>query len=156
MTTKTKIAFSCYLAGILVITSVALVYLLTPQLLPYQETAIGINWSQLSIGLQTQFMSLMKVSGGGYLSTATALAVLLFIPFRNGESWARWAIPAIGIPAILIVNYAGLTIISNTPGRPPLIAGPIAIAFFLVGLFLSAGMNNKTEGKISESTNFQS
>jgi hypothetical protein len=150
MNTKTKIAFSCYLVGILIIASIAIIYLLTPQLLPYQEKAICEVWSQLKPGFQIQFLSLMKVSGGGYISVAVALAVLLFIPFRKGENWARWSIPAIGIPAILIVNYAGLTIILNTPGRPPLIAGPIAIAFFLTGLILSAKRNKETTDKTSE------
>lgn len=137
MTSKFKLAVSCNLAAIIIVALLALIYLLTPQLLPYQEAAIGANWSDLSQGLQTQFLSLMKVSGGGYLATAACLGVLLWIPFRRRENWARWAIPAIGIPAILIVNYAGLTIIRNTPGRPPLIAGPIAVILLIVGFVLS-------------------
>jgi hypothetical protein len=130
-------AFLCYLLAILVIAAVAAVYLLTPKLLDYQEVAIGTSWDSLQPGMKTQFLSLLKVGGGGYLMTAAALAVLLFIPFQRGEAWAHWAIPAIGIPAMLIVNYAGLTIIQNTPGRPPLLAGPIVVALMLSGLFLS-------------------
>jgi hypothetical protein len=139
MTTKFKLAISCNLAAIVIVALLALIYLFTPQLLPYQEAAVGTNWSDLSLGLQTQFLSLMKVSGGGYLATAACLSVLLWIPFRRRETWARWAIPAIGIPAILVVNYAGLTIIRNTPGRPPLIAGPIAVILLIAGFALSAG-----------------
>jgi hypothetical protein len=151
MKTKTKLSLACYTLGILIVASVAVVYLFTPQLLPYQEAAIGASWSELNEGLQVQFLSLLKVCGGGYLFTAISLAVLLWIPFRNGEQWARWAIPAIGIPAILIVNYAGLTIILNTPGRPPLIAGPIAIGFFLIGLFLSSEIDEVKQTTLSES-----
>ncbi|MDJ0737795.1 MAG: hypothetical protein QNJ47_27685 [Nostocaceae cyanobacterium] len=152
MNNKTKIAFSCYLIGILIIASIAIIYLFTPQLLPYQEQAIGTSWSELNSGLQTQFLSLMKVSGGGYISLAVTLTVLLLIPFRKGENWARWAIPAIGIPAILIVNYAGLTIILNTPGRPPIIAGPVAIVFFLAGLILSADIQELKADNLSQSS----
>ena len=143
MNAKTKFAFGCYLAAILIIASLALIYLLTPQLLPYQEKAIGVSWSELTTGVKIQFLSLLKVCGGGYLFTAISLAVLLFIPFKQGENWARWAIPAIGIPAISIVNYAGLTIILNTPGRPPLIAGPVAIVLLILGLILSADVKEK-------------
>ena len=139
MNTKRKIAFGCYLLALLIIASVALIYLVTPQLLPYQEAAIGKTWSELDPGVQVQFWSLLKVAGGGYLTTAISLAILLFIPFRKGENWARWAIPSIGIPAMLVVNYAGLNIISKTPGRPPLIAGPIVIVLLIVGLIFSAG-----------------
>ncbi len=152
MNTKTKIAFSCYFIGILIIASIAIIYLFTPQLLPYQEQAIGASWSELNSGLQTQFLSLMKVSGGGYISLAVTLTILLFIPFRQGKEWARWTIPAIGIPAILIVNYAGLTIILNTPGRPPLVAGPVVIAFLLTGLILSGDIQELQAGKLSEKT----
>lgn len=138
MSTKFKLALGCNIVGITLIGTVALIYLLTPQLLPYQETAIGEPWSGLSLGLQTQFLSLLKVCGGGYLATAACLSVLLWIPFRRREAWARWAIPAIGMPAILTVNYAGLGIILHTPARPPLIAGPAAVVFLLAGLILSA------------------
>lgn len=41
MNTKTKIAFGCYFVAVLIIASIALIYLFTPQLLPYQEKAIG-------------------------------------------------------------------------------------------------------------------
>jgi hypothetical protein len=140
MLKRLRLAIGCYLAGILIIGVIALIYLLTPQLLPYQETAIGTPWSDLDRGFQVQFLSLLKVSGGGYLATAITLTVILLIPFRRGELWARIAIPAIGIPAILVVNYAGLTIIQNTDGRPPLIAGPAAVLLFLLGFFLSSDM----------------
>lgn len=141
MTVKIRAAFICYILAIAIIATLALIYLLAPKLLPYQEQAIGATWTELKPGLQYQFLSLLKVAGGGYLATASALAILLFIPFKKGEAWSRWAMTAIGIPAILIVNYAGLIIISNTPGRPPLIAGPIAIILLITGLILSADMN---------------
>ena len=143
MTTKLKLAFGCNLVAITIVTLLALIYLFTPQLLPYQQAAIGTDWSDLSSGQQTQFLSLMKVSGGGYLATAASLSVLLWIPFRRREAWARWAIPAIGIPALLIVNYAGLTIIRNTPGRPPLIAGLVGVILLIAGFALSAGSSRE-------------
>jgi hypothetical protein len=151
MNAKTKFAFGCYLAAILIIASLALIYLFTPQLLPYQEKAIGVSWSELTTGVKIQFLSLLKVCGGGYLFTAISLAVLLFIPFKQGENWARWAIPAIGIPAISIVNYAGLTIILNTPGRPPLIAGPVAIVLLILGFILSADVKKIEATNAAES-----
>jgi hypothetical protein len=150
MNRKMKIAFGCYLGASLIIAALALTYLLSPQLLPYQEQAIGAKWSELQPGFKTQFLSLMKVSGGGYLATAAALMTLLFIPFKNRENWARIAIAALGIPAVLIVNYAGLTIMQNTPGRPPLIAGPIAIALLLAGFILSSDIKNRTTSKRSQ------
>lgn len=143
MTTKAKIALGCNIIAILIITLIALVYLFTPQLLPYQEAAIGTPWSELEPGFQVQFLSLMKVSGGGYLATAASLFVML-VPLFRGKQWARIAVPAIGIPAVLIVNYAGLTVMMNTPGQPPLIAGPAAVIFFIAGFVLSSGIRRSS------------
>lgn len=152
MTGKLKIAFWCNLGAVVIVSTIAIIYLLTPQLLPYQEAAIGMSWAELQPGLKTQFLSLLKVSGGGYLFTAISLLVLLLIPFKKGEAWARNAIPAIGIPAVLIVNYAGLTIILNTPGRPPLFAGPIVVILLLAGWFLSGEMKSTEAPSISETS----
>ncbi|MGJ3247166.1 MAG: hypothetical protein ACFE0I_13980 [Elainellaceae cyanobacterium] len=143
MQKRFRFAIGCYLAGILIIAVIALVYLFTPQLLPYQEAALETDWAELSPNFQVQFLSLLKVSGGGYLATAITLGVILFIPFRRGENWARWAIPAIGIPSVLVVNLAGLSVILNTPGRPPLLAGPITVLLMLLGFFLSSGMGRR-------------
>jgi hypothetical protein len=156
MNRKMKIAFGCYLAAIVIIASLALTYLFTPQLLPYQEQAIGVTWSQLQPGFKTQFLSLLKVSGGGYLSTAVALTILLFIPFKKKENWARIAIAALGSIAVLIVNYAGLTLMLNTPGRPPLIAGPITIALLIAGFILSSDINKQKETRASETVGARS
>ena len=148
--TKSKIAFACYGTAIFIIAAIALTYLFTPRLLPYQEVAVGAPWDQLSVGLQTQFLSLLKVAGGGYLATAVALFVLLWIPFRQGDRWARTAIPALGIPAVLIVNYAGLTIMLNTPGKPPLIAGPVVILLMIAGYVLSADSHRRPQNSSIE------
>ncbi len=138
MKNRLKLSVGCYFSGILMIATTALIYLFTPQILPYQSTALGLRWQELSPELQTQLMSLVRISGGGYLATAIALATMLFIPFRKGERWARIAIPAIGIPAALIVTYSGLTIIQNTPGRPPVLAAPVTVILFFMGFFLSS------------------
>lgn len=137
---RKQIAFGCYLVAIIIIASISPYYLFTPHLLPFHEQAIGVAWSDLTPGFQSQFLSLMKVAGGGYLTTALSLVVLLFIPFRRGENWARWAITGIGIPAILIINYAGLTLILNTPARPPIIWGPVVTILLIAGFIVSAKM----------------
>lgn len=140
MRNRLKLSIGCYLSGILIIATMALTYLFTPQILPYQEAALGMSWDELDSELQAQLLSLVRVSGGGYLATAIALATMLFIPFRRGEKWARIAIPAIGIPAALVVTYAGLTVVQNTPGRPPVLIAPVTAILFFMGFVLSANM----------------
>lgn len=137
---RKQIAFGCYLVAIIIIASISPYYLFTPHLLPFHEQAIGVAWTDLQPGFQTQFMSLMKVAGGGYLTTAIFLRGLLFIPFKRGEIWAQRAISGIGILAISIIHYAGLTVMLNTPARPPLIWGPVVITLLIAGFIVSAKM----------------
>ena len=138
--TRKEIAFGCYLVAIIIIASISPYYLFTPHLLPFHEQAIAVAWSDLTPAFQSLFLSLMKVAGGGYMTTTLSLLVLLFIPFKRGDNWARWAIIGIGIPAILIINYAGLNLILNTPARPPILWGPVVITLLIAGFIVSAKM----------------
>jgi hypothetical protein len=61
--------------------------------------------------------------------------VLLFVPFRQGILWARWAIPAGGLVNTAGILYAMLFVGFKTPANPPWIA-PLAGAVLLVAGFL--------------------
>lgn len=67
-----------------------------------------------------------------------ALVILLAVPFRRGERWARWAIPAIGATFTLLTAYAAFTIDQSTPASPPWRATLGVTACYLAGAALSA------------------
>jgi hypothetical protein len=46
------------------------------------------------------------------------LAALLFAPFRSGEIWALWAIPAGALLFSADALYAMQTVANDTPARP--------------------------------------
>ena len=119
MSWRLKVAFSCYLLDLLLLTVFALMYLLRSEFMPYHADAVGQSWAEVGPAFQILISALMKVTGGGWLATAIAIGVLLFIPFRKGMRWAYWAIPAIGLPISLSSLYATIYVAHNTPASPP-------------------------------------
>jgi hypothetical protein len=71
------------------------------------------------------------------LLTALTLILLLIIPFRQNDRWCFWAIPLIGISAMLTTIRAGVLVDLNTPANPPWLGLLIVIALFTSGLVLS-------------------
>jgi hypothetical protein len=113
------------------------VYLVRSQFMPYHEEAIGLPWHQLDPRLQTLLLALMRTAGGGLLTGGISAAVLLLIPFRAGELWARYAIPAIGLVCGLPGLYATVLVRSRTHAHTPVAASAAGIFLLLIGFILS-------------------
>jgi hypothetical protein len=64
-------------------------------------------------------------------------AVLLLWPFRQGASWARWAIPAHGLILGLASLWGTLFVQLNTPARSPWLAAAAGIVLLAAGGLLS-------------------
>ena len=105
--------------------------------MPYHAVALGESWTEVDPALQVLILALMKVAGGGWLATALAVEILLFIPFSKGARWSYWAIPIIGLPATLSSLYATIDVANNTPASPPWIAAALGTILFIVGFILS-------------------
>ncbi|MGK7294747.1 MAG: hypothetical protein ACNS61_02835 [Candidatus Wenzhouxiangella sp. M2_3B_020] len=122
-----------------VVASVVLgtVYLVAPEFMPYHADAIGRDWSELSHDEQLLFRALLRLAAGGWLATAAALALLLLIPFRTGERWSYWAIPAVSLIFYLPNLYATLLVTYGTPAIAPWYGNAIGIAATLIGAALT-------------------
>jgi hypothetical protein len=104
MSTPYKASFVCYLLTGLVLAGFGFRYFLATELTPYHTAALGQSLAAMSPNQQVTFVTLYRAVGTGMLSTAVALGFLLFIPFRRGEGWSRWAMSAVGL------CFAGLSI----------------------------------------------
>ena len=60
--------------------------------MPYHSLALAKSWSEIEANTQTLILALMRVAGGGFISTGIAIAILLCIPFQAGETWAIYSI----------------------------------------------------------------
>ena len=137
MSTTLLAASVCYALAALVSLVFGAVYLVRSQFMPYHEEAIGLPWQQLDQRMQTLLLALMRVAGGGLLTAGMSMAILLLIPFRAGESWARYALPAIGLVGGLPALYATILVRSRTHAHAPVAASATGIALVIAGFILS-------------------
>jgi hypothetical protein len=99
-----KASFVCYLLTGIVLAGFGVRYFFAAELTPYHAAALGQSLAAMPSNQQVTFVTLYRAVGTGMLSTAVAFGFLLFVPFRRGEVWARWAMTAAGL------CFAGLSI----------------------------------------------
>jgi hypothetical protein len=125
-------AFICYLVAALGGVLMGLRYLVRSKFMPYHQDALGQNWDQLDKRLQTLLIALMRGVGGAALGASISVMIMLFIPFRAGELWAHYAIPAVFLITCLPSLYATLLVRTKTHASPP-------VALFVFGVVLNIG-----------------
>jgi hypothetical protein len=137
MNTRMKVAFIGYLLALLLITSFGFVYLLRPEFMSYHAAAMGMPWEDVPRGTQIIIIALMKSYGGAELALALALFIVLWFPFRKGEVWAKYAIPAAALVYTIPALYVTLHVRASTPAEPPWIAVVVGIVLVMVSFILS-------------------
>jgi hypothetical protein len=144
MTTRLRIAFRCYIASALVLTIFGIVYMSASEIMPYHQRVLGTTWEQLDPNLQALLLTFVHATGASYLVGAFAMWFLLFIPFRRGEVWARWATPMIGVgllgPSLL---YAG-RLARATGERTPWQMTLVGLLVLAVGIAASMERGGQT------------
>jgi hypothetical protein len=131
-------AFVCY--GIVALASVVfgLLYLVRSSFMPYHQEAVGKPWQELDPRLRALLLGLLRVVGGGQVACGLSMAILLAFPFRDGESWSRWALPLIGLAATLPTLYATVSIRRKTGAHTPVWISVAGVALIGFGAVLSA------------------
>jgi hypothetical protein len=137
MSLPLRLAFGCHLLGILASIGFGLVYLLRNRIMPYHEVALGQSWSEIPPPVQVLTVALMRAFSGAALGGAALGMIVLLIPFRAGEVWAFWAIPASSLISGAIGVTAVRHVTRNTPARPPLGLVLVGLGLSIVGLVLS-------------------
>lgn len=137
MTTTYLAAFVCYSLSALLSMLFGIIYLVRSTFMPYHQEALGKSWQQLDPNLQALLLGLMRTAGGGLLATGVSASILLLIPFRAGESWAAYSIPAVGLLTAIPALYATILIRSRTHAHTPVAAGFMAVGLLVIGFILS-------------------
>ncbi|MBL4765650.1 MAG: hypothetical protein JKX67_10305 [Colwellia sp.] len=114
-----------------------LVYAMSNSYMSYHAAATTYRWQELAPGVQILFRAMLNGAGSLMLLTALTLILLLIIPFRQNEKWSFWAIPVIGISAMLITIRAAILVAFNTAANPPWVGLLPVIGLFMIGLCLS-------------------
>lgn len=121
----------------------AALYLFRGEFMPYHEVAVGKPWEMVSTENQVLILALMRVSGGGWLATSTAIILALLGPVRRGMFWPYFAIPLIALATLIPTLIATLYVKSNSPADPPYLLAAILSVFLLIALVLSLIFKNK-------------
>lgn len=128
MLSRQRIALISFATSSGIIALFGLIYFFSPTFLPHHEAAIGQSWEQVDTNTRVVILSLMRAVGAGWLAAAAALFVILFIPFRQGQRWSRWALLGIGWGGAFPVAYVGISEQVATGAFPPWIL-PVACIF---------------------------
>ena len=148
MPTKMKLAFFCYSFNVIGLFLFGLIYTFSGEFLPFHSDAIQKPWESLSQPTQVLYLGMMRTEGAGFLSSALAIGILLFIPFKKCEIWSYWAMSAIGIVEHVPGLIGAYNTSQATPASSPWQLSLLGIVLLLAGLILS--LNSKI--KIVNST----
>lgn len=130
-------AFVCYGIVLLFGILIGATYLFRSTFMPYHQQALGKSWQQLDQNLQVLLLALMRSVGGGSLAASAGAAVMLAIPFRAQESWAKYTLPVIGLVITVSALYATILVRSRTGARTPVVPNAIAVGLLVIGFALS-------------------
>lgn len=136
MRAREIIAFLCFLVSGILGAGMGLFYLFSTRFTPYHAAAIGTSWERLTPSQQVFFIAALKSIGGGFLASATAFLILLFIPYRAKADWARWALLVVGLMVSVPALYAALIIRWGTPASFPWYGIALGIVLILAGFLL--------------------
>ena len=140
MNKRDKIAFTIYLVVNLLGMAFGITYLACPTVMPYHHRAIGVNWEDLGPGLQVMLVNFVNFAGAAFITGSLSCLIMLLIPFRNGELWAKRAVPLV----LMVFNgfclYVSASVAIKTDASPP---WPLSIAVLIViltGYITSSGI----------------
>ena len=112
-------------------------YVLAKEFMPYHAVVAGTSWSQLSPGLQTIILGMLKIVGGGLTTYGIALLCLL-LPLSRHEAWASWAALAITVTSVVPTLYVTIALRRFEPSaRTPVLPASVVLALGVVGSGLS-------------------
>jgi hypothetical protein len=124
-----------------------LLYVTTTRFMPYHAEALATSWEGLPAHHQGFVLGVIKGMGAGSIAVTLALAILLLVPFRRGEAWARWAIPVVGAVFTGLTAYAAYTIDVRTPASTPWRETLVLAALFGVGAAVSYWPRRRPESR---------
>lgn len=108
-------------------------YFLTREFMPYHAVVAGKPWSELSTGLKTVILGMLKIVGGGLTTYGLALLWLL-LPLSRHEVWASWAALLITMTAVLPTLYVTISLRRFEPSaRTPVLPALVVLALASIG-----------------------
>ena len=136
MTLRNGIALTCIAIPAIAEIIIGVRYFWASQITAYHKEVLGVPWSDLEPGVQRMLVAFMNAYGSGHFAVGVALGLLVVIPLRRGEGWARWAILAVGLPVLGVAVLGSVRLALTTGAQTPWQPAVVLLVLFLVGIAL--------------------
>jgi hypothetical protein len=137
MTTRHKVSLYLYLLVCMLGIGGGIVYVSVSTMMPYHLQALGVPWDELPDGVQAMLWLSVKVIGGLLLSICAVTLVLLLIPFRRNERWAKFSVFMGGILPNALLLGATIYLRYKTGAATPIALMSVSTGIVILSLFLS-------------------
>lgn len=134
---RNRLAFLCLVIPALAEVGLGVVYLTASKVMPYHEQAMGVSWSQLTPGERALLVTFVRGYGSTHLAVGISMLVLLWMLFRHGHRWARWALLAVGLPVLGATAYLSARLAAATNADTPWPGACVLLFLFVAGLALA-------------------
>ncbi|WOJ97679.1 hypothetical protein R0137_03675 [Congregibacter brevis] len=143
MNPQLKFALLIYITNIVVLLVIGLLFEFRPEFFPFHSDVIETSWKDVELKYQILYLGMMRTEGAGYLATATALTILLCIPFLRYEKWSYWAMTTIGFVEHFPTLAATYHVSSITAASPPWLLSFLLILSLMFAWFLANSGHRK-------------
>ena len=132
-----RVGFGFHAIATLALIAFGWTYLSSSEFMSYHAAAVGMDWQELSPGLQVVGLTALRLVGAGSLALGLALGVILWGPYRRDEPWALWTVSILGSGYGLALSIAAFSVARATPGNPPWGSAGVLPLLFVMGGILS-------------------
>lgn len=137
MTHLKNISLICYTLVAIATLIFGIRFTLSSTLMPYHLDALGTTWDALDANSRVLMLNFMKSYAAGFITTAIAMLIILYIPFLKGDLWAYIAVFAIAMVELSNILFRTLSVQKNTPANPPAAGLVIMLAVVVSSFILS-------------------
>ena len=153
MNLKLRLSFALYLVNVLVMLVIGLTFVFSTEFFPFHSEVIQTDWQNVDTQAQILYLGMMRTEGAGFLAAATALAFLLYFPFRKRDKWSFWAMTIIGVVEYFPSLVANYYVSSVTSASPPWLLMLLLVSSLLLALVFAIVGCNETELKKGATSN---
>jgi len=125
-----------FLTGIICLL-MAIKTLFAERLLPFHEQASGISWDKLDKPLQTVILTVIHISGLGFLVVFLLLTIFPAVNYFVHDNFVTYSIPVISMIFCLGLFIFNYSLYKKTKAKTPWQGSLIALFTILISLIIS-------------------
>jgi hypothetical protein len=106
--------------------------------LPFHEEAAGESWDNLSKPLQYVILTILRISGLGFLVVGLLLIVFPCVYYFRPDTFVKYSIPVIALIYCIGLFLFNYYLYKKTRANTPWIGSVVAMAVILIGIVASS------------------